>query len=78
MKVKVTRQTRRGVRVWVVDWTDRGSKRHQPQFRTKEAAEDEAERLRSSLRAPHGRSPEFPADTTWTGLFTRVMADVAI
>jgi integrase len=75
MTVRVTRQKRRGGKVWVVDWTDRSGKRHQPQFRTKEAAEYEAERIRGSLRAQHGRSPEFPADTTWTGLFERVMAD---
>jgi len=75
MKVRVTRQRRRGVKVWVVDWTDRGGKRHQPQFEVREAAEAEAERIRIALRALHGRTPELPEDTTWTGLFERVMAD---
>jgi hypothetical protein len=59
----------------VVDWTDRADKRHQPQVSTKESAEDEAERIRGTLRAQHGRQPELPADTTWTGLFERVMAN---
>jgi integrase len=75
MKVRVTKQQRRGKKVWVVDWTDCSDKRHQPRFPTKEAAEDEAERIRGSLRAQHGRTPEFPSDTAWTGLFERVMAD---
>ena len=69
-----SKQTRRGGKVWVVDWTDRSGKRHQPQFDTKEAAETEAERLRVTL-PQHGRTPELPEDTTWTGLFERVMAD---
>lgn len=75
MKVRVTRQNRRGGKVWVVDWTDRSGKRHQPQYDTREAAEAEDERLRVTLRAQHGRTPELPEDTTWTGLFERVMAD---
>ena len=75
MKVRVTRQKRRGGKVWVVDWTDRSGKRHQPRFDTKEAAEAEEERIRATLRAQHGRTPELPEDTTWTGLFERVMAD---
>lgn len=75
MKVRVTRQRRRGAKIWVVDWTDRGGKRHQPQFDTRETADAEAERIRVTLRAQHGRTPELPDDTTWTGLFERVMAD---
>ena len=67
MKVRVTRQKRRGGKVWVVDWTDRSGKRHQPRFDTKEAAEAEEERIRATLRAQHGRTPELPEDTTWTG-----------
>jgi len=73
MKVRVAKQKRRGQTRWVVDWTDHSEKRHQPVFRTKEAAEAEAERIRITLRAQHGRSPELPEDTTWTGLFERVM-----
>jgi integrase len=73
MKVRVTKQKRRGKKVWVVDWTERSTPPSATQFRTKEAAEDEAERIRGSLRAQHGRTPELPADTTWTGLFERVM-----
>jgi integrase len=75
MKVRVTRQKRRDGKVWVVDWTDHAGKRHQPVFETKEAAEAEEERIRATLRAQHGRTPELPEDTTWTGLFERVMAD---
>ena len=73
MNVRVTRQRRRRAKVWVVDWTDREGKRHQPQFETKEAAEAEEERIRQTLRAMAGRTPELPADTTWAGLFERVM-----
>jgi len=73
MNVRVTRQRRRRAKVWVVDWTDREGKRHQPQFETKEAAEAEEERIRKTLRALHGRAPELPEDTTWAGLFERVM-----
>jgi integrase len=75
MNVRVTKQKRRGKKAWVVDWTDRNGKRHQPQFRTKETAEDEAERIRGSLRAQHGRTPELPENITWSGLFERAMAD---
>jgi integrase len=75
MKVKVTKQQRRGTVRWVVDWRDRSDKRHQPQFPTKEAAEAEADRIRETLRAQRGRTPELPEDITWTGLFERVMAD---
>jgi integrase len=78
MKVRITRQQRRGIRVWVVDWMDRDGKRHQPQFATKEEAEAEDERIRGTLRAqPSGSTPELPADVTWTGLFERVMASRA-
>jgi len=75
MKVRVTKQTRRGTRAWVVDWTDRDDKRHQPRFPTREAAEAEADRLRTTLKAQHGKTPALPADTTWTGLFERLMTD---
>jgi hypothetical protein len=75
MKVKVTKQQRRGTVRWVADWRDRSDKRHQPQFPTKEAAEAEAERIRETLRAQRGRTPELPEAITWTGLFERVMAD---
>jgi integrase len=71
----VTKQKRRGKTRWVVDWTDRSGKRHQPQFRTKEAAEAEEERIRQSLRAQHGRTPELPEDILWSQLFDRVMKD---
>jgi integrase len=74
MKVRITRQKRRGVKVWVVDWIDRGGKRHQPRFDTKEAAEAEEERIRVELRAQHGRTPELPDAITWTGLFERLMS----
>jgi integrase len=78
MKVRITRQRRRGTRVFVVDWTDRDGKRHQPQFPTKEAAEQEEERIRATLRAqPSGAIPELPADITWTGLYERIMASRA-
>src|SRR5207244_1823400 len=33
----------------------------------------EEERIRKTLRALHGRAPELPEDTTWAGLFERVM-----
>jgi hypothetical protein len=59
MKVKVTKQQRRDTVRWVVDWRDRSDKRHQPQFPTKEAAEAEAERIRETLRAQRGRTPEL-------------------
>jgi integrase len=75
MKVRITKQRRRGKTRWVVDWTDRAGKRHQPQFPTKERAEDEAERIRGTLRAQHGRTPELPEDITWTGLFERMMRE---
>src|SRR5262245_31183947 len=74
MKVRITRQKRRGVKAWVVDWTDRAGKRHQPRFDTKEAAEAEEERIRVEVRAQHGRTPELPDDNTWTGLFERQMS----
>ena len=80
MKVRVTKQQRRGTVRWVVDWKevdwrDNSEKRHQPQFPTKEAAEAEADRIRETLRAQRGRTPELPEDITWTGLFERVMAN---
>src|SRR5262249_19687587 len=59
----------------VVDWVDRGGNRHQPCFPTKEAAEDEEERIRQTLRAQHGRTPELPDDITWSGLFGQVVSD---
>jgi integrase len=74
MKVRVTKQRRRGKKAWVVDWTDRAGNRHQPVFPTKEAAEAEEERIRETLRAQHGRTPELPQDITWAALFERMMA----
>jgi integrase len=75
MNARVTRQRRRGKKVWVVDWIDAGGNRHQPQYPTKEAADDAAHRINGELRAQHGRLPELPTDITWTGLFDRVMAE---
>jgi len=75
MKVRVTKQQRRGKSRWVVDWTDRAGKRHQPQCPTKERAEAEAERIRSTLRMQHGRTPELPENITWTELFERTMRE---
>src|SRR5262249_31012470 len=50
-------------------------KRHQPIFPTKALAEAEAERVRATLRAQHGRTPELPENITWSALFDRVMRD---
>jgi integrase len=75
MNARVTRQSRRGKRVWVVDWIDAAGNRHQPQYPTKEAADDAAHRINAELRAQHGRMPELPVNITWTGLFDRVMAE---
>jgi integrase len=74
MRLQVTRQKRRGKRVWVLDWFDRDGKRHQPQFPTREAAEDEADRIRDALKAQPTSGSDLPADITWNQLFARVMA----
>ena len=73
--VRVAKQQRRGKTRWIVDWTDHAGKRHQPQFKTKEQAEDKADTVRSRLRAQQGRSPELPHTITWTELFERTMRD---
>jgi integrase len=75
MTVRVTKQQRRGTSRWVLDWRDPAGKRHQPVFRTRALAEAEAERVRATLRAQHGRTPELPEDITWSELFDRVMRD---
>src|SRR5262249_51939931 len=75
MNVRVAKQQRRGKTRWIVDWTDHDGKRHQPQFKTKEQAEDNAEKVRSDLRKQDGRSPELPQTITWTELFERMMRD---
>jgi integrase len=75
MNVRVTKQQRRGRIRWVVDWTAHDGKRHQPQFKTKEKAEDEAESIRGRLRTQQGQTPELPTDITWAELFERVMRD---
>jgi integrase len=75
MNARVTRQQRRGKKVWVVDWTDHAGNRHQPQYRTKEAAEDASFRINEELKAQHGRTPELPRDITWSQLFARKMAN---